>query len=697
MADNVGYTPGEGASVAADDISGHLFQRIKLTLGADGVNDGDVSAANPVPVSGTVTANTGLSQPLTDTQLRASAVPVSGSFFQATQPVSAASLPLPSGASTETTLVAVEVDTSAIATSTAAINAKLPTLSTRVLDNESSGVPVRAIGQEIWNVSFSEVGASVISNQFATPQTGTGVSYSQGSGALAIVAGTTANAEFFTRSTTTWRGAMRLKFSIVASQRIANNNLAVMLADLVGEGLTVTINSATSITVAQSGHAFTSTSVGQFVQVGRIVGAAGVPGRYAIASVVAGTSYNLTVAGWPASGSCTATIFGHSYVRNLLTGTTATAINVDAQRRGWAQGDTAATINTTASPGTIVTCELTGREVFWADQLRATTTTPTVSVRANRVENIPDDNLDLYLFVWSFNGTTAPASSTTWTMSFLSIEKFANMPVYIQGNRAQGAMNPLPVTQSGTVTVSGTVTSNIGTGTLAAVTSANLGFPGIIADVASAALTSTTTTAAFTPTFGTCYSVSIPVTAVSGTTPTLDFAIEESDDSGTNWFKVYDFPRITASGVYRSPVIRMVGNRVRYVQAVAGASASFTRSVNRLQSSTDNEAVRQLIDRSIVLTTLNSTTPSLDTRDCGNRAQLVINVGAITTTAPQIQLEGSDDNGASWYAIGTPLTAVASSTVQVTVTNINSAIMRARVSTAGSGVTAGYVMIKAHD
>jgi hypothetical protein len=652
--------------------------------------------ASAVPVSGTVTANTGLSQPLTDSQLRATAVPVSGTFFQATQPVSADSLPLPSGAATETTLVAVEVDTSAIASSASAINGKLAALSTRVLDNEASGSPVRAIGQEIWNVSFSQVGASVISDQFVTPQTGTGVSFSQASGALAIVAGTTANAEFFTRSTTTWRGAMRLKFSIVASTRIANNNLAVMLADLVGEGLTVTINSATSITVAQAGHAFTSQSVGQFVQVGRIVGANGVPGRYAIASVVAGVSYNLTVAGWPASGSCTATVFGHSYVRNLVTGTTATNISVDAQRRGWAQGDTAATINTTASPGTIITCELTGREVFWADQLRATTTTPTVAVRANRVENIPDDNLDLYLFVWSFNGTTAPASSTTWTISFCAIEKFANMPVYIQGNRAQGAMNPLPVTQLGTVTVSGTVTSNIGTGTLAAVTASNLGFPGIITDVASAAIATTATTAAFTPTFGTCYSVNIPVTAISGT-PTLDVAIEESDDSGTNWFKVYDFPRITATGMYRSPVMRLVGNRVRYVQTVGGGSPSVTRSINRLQSSTNNEAVRQLIDRSIVLTTLNSTTPSLDTRDCGNRAQLVINVGAITTTAPQIQLEGSDDNGASWYSIGTPLTAVASSTVQLTVTDINAGLMRARVSTAGAGVTAGYVMIKAHD
>jgi hypothetical protein len=254
-----------------------------------------------------------------------------------------------------------------------------------------------------------------------------------------------------------------------------------------------------------------------------------------------------------------------------------------------------------------------------------------------------------------------------------------------------GASVPVAVTNTPAMTVSsGTVT------TVSAVTSANLGIPGIIADVASAALTTTTTTAAVTPTFGTAYSVSIPVTAVSGT-PTLDVSIEESDDSGTNWFKVYDFPRITTTGIYRSPLIRMVGNRVRYVQTVGGGSPSVTRAINRLQSSSNSEAVRQLIDRSVVLTTLNSTTPSLDTRDAGNRLQLVLNVGAITTTAPALQLEGSDDNGASWYAIGTPLTAVASSTVQLTVTNVNSALVRARVSTAGSGVTAGYVMVKAHD
>jgi hypothetical protein len=50
MADNLDVTPGTGATVAADEIAGALHQRVKITVGADGTNDGDVSGANPLPV-----------------------------------------------------------------------------------------------------------------------------------------------------------------------------------------------------------------------------------------------------------------------------------------------------------------------------------------------------------------------------------------------------------------------------------------------------------------------------------------------------------------------------------------------------------------------------------------------------------------------------------------------------------------------
>lgn len=50
MADNVGYTPGVGATVAADEIAGVLHQRVKIGVGADGTAV-DVSTANPMPIT----------------------------------------------------------------------------------------------------------------------------------------------------------------------------------------------------------------------------------------------------------------------------------------------------------------------------------------------------------------------------------------------------------------------------------------------------------------------------------------------------------------------------------------------------------------------------------------------------------------------------------------------------------------------
>lgn len=55
MADNFTANPGaDGDTFGADDIGGTKFPRSKIIIGDDGVNDGDVSAANPLPVTGTV-------------------------------------------------------------------------------------------------------------------------------------------------------------------------------------------------------------------------------------------------------------------------------------------------------------------------------------------------------------------------------------------------------------------------------------------------------------------------------------------------------------------------------------------------------------------------------------------------------------------------------------------------------------------
>jgi len=545
--------------------------------------------------------------------------------------------------------------------------------------------------QSMFRTTFAKVIASGVDPDFFAQigPRGTGITYSQSGGDLVINTGTTANAELILRSNDFFSGPNVVRWQCSLSQRIADQNFVIELVDVLGDNCAVTINSAVSITVNIPGSPFTSANVGQSVSVGGISGAAGRPGRYAIASV-AGPLVTLTVAGWPASGTATCTVYGWNFHRTTYNGTTATNAAYDAGRRGYASGDTTATINTTASPGHMGIMTYEDGMTSLQDQLVASSTAQATTQRASRVVNVPDENANLYLQIRCTNGTSAPASTTAWTIGMTSVSEYSAVNVAVNSIRPQVANSAASVSiASGTLP---TVT------TVGTITAANLNFPQLIVDVTSGSITATVTSATVTPTFGISYQVILVIGAVSGTSPTLDVSIEESDDSGTSWYKVYDFARITTgSATYRSPMIPLSGNRIRYVQTVGGTTPSFNRTINRLQSSYPALVQRQLIDRTISLTTLNSTTPTLISRDAGNATQIVINVGAITTTAPQLQLEGSEDFGTTWFSIGSPLTAVASSTVQQTVLDINAALLRARVSTAGVGVTAGYVMIKAHD
>lgn len=215
-----------------------------------------------------------------------------------------------------------------------------------------------------------------------------------------------------------------------------------------------------------------------------------------------------------------------------------------------------------------------------------------------------------------------------------------------------------------------------------------------IADIASAAITTTTTTSSIANDLGNSFQVTIPVTAVTGTTPTMDVRIEESFDGGTNWVTLYEFQRITATGSYNSPILRATGRNIRYVQTIAGTTPSFTRAITRNVLPFHNaEPQKRLSDRTIAVNTINSTSTVLF-GGASNNVQLVVNMGAITTTAPQIKLQWSEDN-ANWYDISTPLTTVASSTVQQTVA-VSATFIRAIVSTAWAGATLGYLSIKSY-
>ena len=144
-----------------------------------------IDTKTPALSGGRVPVESNLVQGLTDTQLRASAVPVSGTFWQstqpvsgtfwqATQPVSAVSLPLPTGASTS----ALQTTGNS---SLSSIDAKTPSLSSGRVPVESnlvqgltdtqlraSAVPVSLSSSPLPTGAATESTLAALNNKFNT-------------------------------------------------------------------------------------------------------------------------------------------------------------------------------------------------------------------------------------------------------------------------------------------------------------------------------------------------------------------------------------------------------------------------------------------------------------------------------------------------------------------------------------------------
>lgn len=204
MADNI-QLPSSTTNVATDEIAGVHYPRTKITLGSDGINGGDVSSSNPLPVSVsnpvtsfTVTnfpsiqtvagqieiTNLPLTQQVNVTNFPATQV-VSGtvsisnpvtsvtvSNLPATQAVSATSLPLPSGASTEATLAQLKTVTDTMLTAIQAMQTAIESLNTKTTSvNTGSVAGTVAVSNFTDNgLTDSQLRASAVSTTDATSQ-----------------------------------------------------------------------------------------------------------------------------------------------------------------------------------------------------------------------------------------------------------------------------------------------------------------------------------------------------------------------------------------------------------------------------------------------------------------------------------------------------------------------------------------------
>lgn len=627
---NVGNFP------SSQPVTGTFFQATQPvsllslpSLVAGSATIGAVNINGTVPVSGTITttsssnANTGSAVPTqatmvggTDgTNLRALKVstagvlsvdgsattqPVSGTFFQATQPVSASSLPLPTGAATSALQTTGNTSLSSIASSTgnipvqgqalsaASMPVVLPAAQITTLTPPTSVTVTQATGSNL----HTQVDASALPSGAATSSLQT-----TGNTSLATIATNTANAGTpvvsgtVTANIGTTNGLAlnsTLGSPFQAGGSIGNTTFGATQATAANLNATVVGTSGASLSTAAN----QSTEIGSLSTI-----ATNTTGASTSALQTTGNTSLATIA----TNSANVPVQGLANV----TGSQPVALP---------KATTLTTTAFTSVTGVLNTDMLTGTASGWFDAAGYTSffadiyTTTTVTGGVITFEQTNDTTNDAAGITMNLQDSTVITQTnvTSLTLAASTIKHY-QAPINSRYVRFR-----ISTAFSGTGTVGATVnfrqtpytpvafgvaqataaslltTATIGSGTVttvSSVTSDQAAIPGTVSDVASAAITTTTTTATLTPTFGSSYQVNIPVTAVSGTTPTMVVQVNESMDSGTNWQAVYTFPTITATGSYNSPVLPLRGNRIQYVQTITGTTPSFTRAINRLQSS----------------------------------------------------------------------------------------------------------------
>ncbi len=205
MADNVGYTPGVGSTVAADEIGGVLHQRVKISVGADGSAadwEGAVTVTGGATAAKQDTGNTSIASidgkvPALGQALAAASVPVVLTAAQIATITPPAAI---TGFATETTLGTrlseSDFDTKtgslteaapASDTASSGLNGRLQRIAQRITSLIAL-VPSALTGSGNFKVSLAESTAS----QAVTQATGTNLHMVVDSGTVTTVSAVTA-------------------------------------------------------------------------------------------------------------------------------------------------------------------------------------------------------------------------------------------------------------------------------------------------------------------------------------------------------------------------------------------------------------------------------------------------------------------------------------------------------------------------
>ena len=272
-------------------------------------------------------------------------------------------------------------------------------------------LPVVTADLDLADCSFVKTGIGLLADE--TEQLGNvpaGFTVQQLYSNLLIDTGTTPNEEFLFRSKQSVKACHLARIKASLSQRIVSQYCVFALADLIGEDVPFTTDATgLAITVTlPDGHGLTTANIGQSMHLGGIVGAQGVPGRYAITAV---SGNQITFA----------PTFACTWTRSTTTATVTFVggnpwFNVNETATVSASSDTAAIVNAGV---TLLTFTTGGVTTFTCLNAGATSGTLTLTMSAKTWAA----NASGTLTVYGWNAVTFVKNGASGTVAWCDLQR----------------------------------------------------------------------------------------------------------------------------------------------------------------------------------------------------------------------------------------------------------------------------------
>jgi hypothetical protein len=309
---------------------------------------------------------------------------------------------------------------------------------------------------------------------------------------------------------------------------------------------------------------------------------------------------------------------------------------------------------------------------------------------SSKIFNIPV----LYRYFRARISTTVPGTGGIQAFTTLSHVPLSNTTMQVY-QPTLGSLNAtVNVSQLGGAAVSSTAGAG-GTNRMLGTIAAN---PITNVDRTSTATSTTGVSPVITSDLGASISGLINVTAVSGTSPTLDLVLQESRDNGTTWTDIYHVQRISAVSTIDIPHMIMSGRR-RWSWTVGGtATPTITFTTTTMQGSGSPVLLRSFYDRTanVLNATLNTPGTAFNIEGCKNITMFISS--GITTTGGTFVAQISPD-GITWantsLSIATATVASGSAGYVASISNLNAKFIRVIVSVAGTSQALNYVHFEA--